>query len=205
MAPSNMVVVSRKGKTMCLYKLNENKLSYKYPLIQLSTVVLGGVLVLKRSTIFTWLGVSNQWMSTYGRRVDFLCFCFLWALVLLFYLGVAGFFVTFETRRNLKKKQKKMMKKKAEESGKQYPLTKIAKMLREEDIIEIEVKTLSGVFVIGSSSDCEPGGFKFFDKAYYIGDEEFELDQEKEFLEKLSHMCGGESITVLSIDGVKVK
>ena len=190
---------------MCLYKLNENKLSYKYPLIQLSVVVLGDVLVLKRSTIFTWLGVSNQWMSTYGRLVDFLCFCFLWALVLLFYSGVAGFFVTFETRRNLKKKQKKMMKKKAEESGKQYTLTKIAKRLREEDIIEFEVKTLTGVITMGASSDCEPGSFKFFDKAYYIEDEEFAIEQEKEFLEKLSHMCGGESITVLSIDGVKVK
>ena len=98
-----------------------------------------------------------------------------------------------------------MLNKIARKTGKQYSLDDIAKRLREEDIIEFEVKTLSGVIVIGSSSDCEPGGFKFFDKAYYIGDEEFELDQEKEFLEKLSHMCGGESITVLSIDGVKVK
>lgn len=189
---------------MCLYKLNENKLSYKYPLIQLSTVALGAVLVLKRGTIFTWLGVSNQWMSTYGRLVDFLCFCFLWALVLPFYLGVIGIIETFVKRLELKRK-KKMLNKRARKTGKQYSLDDIAKRLREEDIIEFEVKTLSGVIVIGSSSDCEPGGFKFFDKAYYIGDEEFELEQEKEFLEKLSHMCGGESITVLSIDGVKVK
>lgn len=189
---------------MCLYKLNENKLSYKYPLIQLSTVALGAVLVLKRGTIFTWLGVSNQWMNTYGRLVDFLCFCFLWALVLPFYLGVIGIIEIFVKRLELKRKQK-MLNKRARKTGKQYSLDDIAKRLREEDIIEFEVKTLSGVIVIGSSSDCEPGGFKFFDKAYYIGDEEFELDQEKEFLEKLSHMCGGESITVLSIDGVKVK
>ena len=204
MAPSNMVVVSRKGKTMCLYKLNENKLSYKYPLIQLSTVVLGGVLVLKRSTIFTWLGVSNQWMSTYGRLVDFLCFCFLWALVLPFYLGVIGIIETFVKRLELKRKQK-MLNKRARKTGKQYSLDDIAKRLREEDIIAFEVKTLTGVITMGASSDCEPGSFKFFDKAYYIEDEEFAIEQEKEFLEKLSYMCGGESITVLSIDGVKVK
>lgn len=194
-----------KRRKMCLYKSNENKLSYKQPLIQLSAVALGDILVWKRGILFTWLGISNQWLNTWGRLVDFLCFCVLWALVLPFYIGVADFFETFETRRKLKKKQQKMTKKKAKETGKQYTLKNIAKMLREEDIIEFEIITQSGVITIGTSSDCEPGGFKFFDKAYYIGDEEFELQQEKEFLEKLSHMCGGESITVLSIDGVKVK
>ena len=98
-----------------------------------------------------------------------------------------------------------MINKKAKKTGKQYSLENIMKMLRENDILEFEVKTLTGVITIGASSDCEPGSFKFFDKAYYIEDEEFAIEQEKEFLEKLSYMCGGESITVLSIDGVKVK
>lgn len=122
----------------------------------------------------------------------------------------ALFWNFFNETVNLMQGKSKAMKKanktsKTMNTGKQYHLEQISKMLRESDIIEIEVRTLSDVITIGSSSDCKPGKFEFFDKAYYIGDKEYGLGQEHELLDELSHMCGGEPITVLSVDGVKEK
>lgn len=189
---------------MGLYETNTEELSYKQSAIKLVVVTIVSALIWHRYTIYAWLGVSADWLEKYEYAEGFFALCILWAMVIPFYLGVIGIIETFVKRLELKRKQK-MLNKRARKTGKQYSLDDIAKRLREKDIIEFEVKTLTGVITMGASSDCEPGSFKFFDKAYYIEDEEFAIEQEKEFLEKLSHMCGGESITVLSIDGVKVK
>lgn len=187
-----------------LFQTNTESLSYKQAVIQLMVAISAYALGWHRRTFYVWLGVGDL-LEKY-EFVDILFgVCILCPAFLIFYCGISGIIVTFENRLEQKKRQKKMIDKKAKKTGKQYSLENIMKILRENDILEFEVKALTGVITIGASSDCEPGGFKFFDKTYYINDEEFELDQEKEFLEKLSHMCGGESITVLSIDGVKVK
>lgn len=187
-----------------LFQTNTESLSYKQAVIQFVVAISAFALGWHRKTFYAWLGVS-YWFEKHEFVDIFFGLCILCPTFLIFYCGIASVIATSENRSKLKKRQKKMLNKKANRTGKRYLLDDIAKRLREEDIIEFEVKTLTGVITIGASSDCEPGSFKFFDKAYYIEDEEFATEEEKEFLEKLMYMCGGESITVLSIDGIKEK
>lgn len=191
-----------------LFDENKNKLSYKFPLIQLGVAVSLGLLLFFRSKILMGLGVPEAIIkgNTVFRVADSviaIAVCLL--ALLLLEVGIAHVVETHSARIEQKKKQKRMQKRAAKQKGKQYTLDTIAKMVRENDIIEIEIKTLSGISVIGSSSDCEPDSAKFFDKAYFIDKKEFEVGREKEFLDKISRMCGGESVTVLKIDGVKVQ
>ena len=54
-----------------------------------------------------------------------------------------------------------------------YKLEDMIKTIEENDIIEIEVAAGTQSMYIGSSSNLEPGSNKFYEKIYYIGDDEY--------------------------------
>lgn len=186
-------------------KTSTDPLSFKVPIVELSLVVFILLFIIcknhYKSEILTLLNVTYKDVQHYDE---------IFVMVSL----VAVFYVLYEfmidllyilEKRGSKKMKGKMRNKKAKPKGKLYSLDEVAKILRESDIVEFEIMTPTDIVSVGASSDCKPGGFEFFDKAYYIGDKEYELEQESRLLDELRHICAGESIYVLSIDGVKQK
>lgn len=187
--------ITKKGNTLA---------SIKKPLTELTATLFMGLVIFNRKKIYIWLGITDNQLITYQGYDNLLSLIFLAVLLFLFWKSVIGISMVLSTISDEKEKQKMKMSR-SNLKGKQYTLDEILKMLRESDIIEIDIKTSTDVITIGASSDCEHDGWKFFDKSYYIEDKEYGLEQEKQLLDDIRYMCGGESITVLKIDGIKVK
>lgn len=194
-----------KQKKKKLSKTPTDSLSFKVPIVELLFVVF--ILLFNicknhyKSEILTLLNVSYKDVQRYDEIMVML------SLVAVFYVLCAFIIdsMSILEKRGDKKSKGEIRNKKTKPKGKVYSLDEVAKILRESDIVELEIMTPTDVVRVGASSDCEPGGFVFFDKAYYIGDKEYELEQESRLLDELRHMCAGESIYVQSIDGVKQK
>ena len=174
------------------------QLSYKPAIIELVELSATSLFTIYRIQILSFFGIHMRKFCL----VDKLLCCVLMFLMLYFFdQFILDFFNVHEKRKKLKGDKRGC----AEFKGKQYSLEEISKMLRESDIIEIDIKTATDIITIGASSDCEQDEWKFFDKSYYIEDKKYGLEQEKQLLDDIRYMCGGESITVLEIDGIKVK
>ena len=174
------------------------QLSYKPAIIELVELSATSLFTIYRIQILSFFGIHMRKFCL----VDKLLCCVLMFLMLYFFDQlILDFFNIHEKRKKLKGDKRGC----AEFKGKQYSLEEISKMLRESDIIEIDIKTATDIITIGASSDCEQDEWKFFDKSYYIEDKKYGLEQEKQLLDDIRYMCGGESITVLEIDGIKAK
>ena len=87
--------------------------------------------------------------------------------------------------------------------GKTFKMEYVISLVEKNDIVEIEIKTQGQVIRIGASSDCKQGSSVFFDKRFYIGEEEYEtLDL---FEKALSHYAANGELRVITIDGIKVE
>lgn len=175
------------------------KLPYKKPLLDLAATLLLGLVTFYRAKIYPLLGIEPQQFVDDGW--DGLIGLLLVAvLIFLVFKTLVDFALASSRGADMREKQKL---KRSKAKGKQYVLDDIAKMLETENIIELYIKTPTNVIRVGASSDCEAGSLKFFDKVYYIDDKEYAVGQEAPLLDDLRYICGGELITVLSIDGVK--
>lgn len=84
-----------------------------------------------------------------------------------------------------------------------YPIDKIVSLVKDNDIIEIQINHNGKAIEVGASSDSEAGNSKLFNKLYYIKKKEFEnLD---DFRKALSLYSDNGHISVISIDGVSPK
>lgn len=84
-----------------------------------------------------------------------------------------------------------------------YPIDKIVSLVKDNDIIEIQINHNGKAIEVGASSDSEAGNSKLFNKLYYIKKKEFEnLD---DFRKVLSLYSDNGHISVISIDGVSPK
>lgn len=95
-------------------------------------------------------------------------------------------------------------KKKGKRSNKEYcreiRTIDIVKLVKENDIIEINAKINKKIITFGSASECERNGFNFFNKVYYIGKQEFK--DIKSFENNLKVLFPNDIIYVFKIDGV---
>lgn len=179
--------------------------SFKIPIIEFSLVILIQLFVIcknhYKTEILALLGVTYKEAQRYDEFIVLVC---LVAVVFILYEFIIDFLYVLEKRGD-KKWKEKMRNNKVKPKGKLYSIDEVAKILRESDIVEFDIMTPTDIVSVGASSDCKPGGLEFFDKAYYIGDKEYELEQESRLLDELRHICAGESICVLRIDGIKQK
>lgn len=191
------ITISRKnGKTEWDYDVKENYTSYKPVLLKLLWSI--PVVIACESILYA---VDHFELGLIGRILDIIRIIII--VVFLNYL----LYISVEleqTSKNIKKlKAAERKQQRRKSSGKQYSLEELMNVLRRDDICEIEILTLSGEITIGTSAECKPDGFEFYDKRYYISDNEFELDEEPQFINELIQLVGGETITVLSVDGCK--
>ena len=87
--------------------------------------------------------------------------------------------------------------------SKEFSIEEILSLLVANDIIEIWIVSNNKIIEIGSSSDCREGSAQFFDKRYYVNDNEFtNIDQLR--TEILPYFVD-EKVKVISIDGISPK
>ena len=120
------------------------------------------------------------------------------ACILCIEISFAQLLVVHDNR----SKNKKLTSKQIEE-GEWIPIEKIVTLSRDNDIIEIKVVSKGVCINIGASSDNRPGDSIFFDKLYYIGNQEY--DSLEVFMEELKKYSIDGQIPVVSIDGVPLK
>lgn len=96
--------------------------------------------------------------------------------------------------------KKKTISLKSMKRSRAYSIDEISEMVIANDIIEIQIVKNSRIVEIGSSSDCETGNSKFFDKRFYVNKKEFE--NVEEFKNAIQSYSDNEKIIVLSIDGL---
>ena len=84
---------------------------------------------------------------------------------------------------------------------KPFPLERVISLVKENDIIEFEIKTNDAVLKIGAGSDCKISDSVFFDKRFFIGKDEYSTSAE--FEKELFQYCTNGTINVITIDGIK--
>lgn len=143
-----------------------------------------------------WLQVAESiiiWLITFGS---------VWFMI----FAVVEMFATYANRKKLKQKKtqtKKTASSKKLQNGVFVAVEDIEKLCLSNDIIEIKIVVQQKQVLIGSSSDCKKCDFNFFDKRYYIEDNEFvEFDLFKTEFQKL---ISGNKVHVLEIDGLRKK
>ena len=81
---------------------------------------------------------------------------------------------------------------------KAVPVDKIVSLVKNNDIIAIKIVSGEKVVEIGASADCKRGSSMFFDKLYYIDDNEFpDID---DFVREVRKYSDAGMLKVFSID-----
>lgn len=84
-------------------------------------------------------------------------------------------------------------------TARQYTISSIVELIKENGIIEVLLKKDGKIIRIGAKSDCDSHGV-FFDKSYYIGKKDYiSID---EFESALYPYQIDETLSVISVDGL---
>ena len=125
-----------------------------------------------------------------------LCFAATVAAILCTYISIGELFYVW--------KNKKVKQDRVEFiTTTPFDLERVINLVKENDIIEFEIKSTGGIIKVGSSSDCKVGDSVFFDKRFYI--EKNEYLTAEEFEANLLQYCADGKINVIAIDGVKAE
>lgn len=179
---------------MNIFRLNDSLKTYTYSIIKIFICVALIPVIINRVHIFHYV-IENE-------VVDFieslLCAAIGIACIFCIYISAAEMIVTSENRAKERALSDSIIAK-----SKNYAVDEIVSMAEANDIIEIQIVSANRAVKIGSSSDCEIGSSKFFDKQYYIGEETFEsIDDFKSKL--LAYAINGQ-ISVALIDDLAPK
>ncbi len=117
--------------------------------------------------------------------------------VYVFYISVAELYVTWQNR-----DAKRQSKNYSLEKCKGFQKERLLKYLNENDIIEFEIIYNKEVITIGTSSDSKNGSSEFFDKSYYIDNEEFKTVEQ--FSKALDSYVINGVLFVATMDGVDI-
>ena len=170
-----------------LFAVQTNLTNATYPIVKMIIALLVIVLAFVISMHTT---MSVIWVVFVIRLI---CVVSMLASVLLIYISIAELIVVSENKKDSSKVQ----------LGKTFKMEYVISLVEKNDIVEIEIKTQGQVIRVGASSDCKAGSSVFFDKKYYIGDDEYET---LELFEKaLPHYATNGELRVITIDGIKVE
>lgn len=173
-----------------IFSVQTDLTDYKYPLIKIGVSLLVILLSVFRDKFFV---ISAQ---PFNIIVTFLCFLISIASILCIYIAIAELFYVRENRKGIKMAEKAI-------SAKPFSLERIIALLKENDIIEIEIKANEKVLKIGASADNKPFSSVFFDKRFYIEKEEYLKIEE--FEKELLKYTKNDEIDVITIDGIKAE
>lgn len=162
--------------------------NYTYPLVKLIVSFLLILFGIFRDSLFV---VSSKPLDI---AVSVLCFAISLGSVLCIYIAILELFYAHRNRKALSKHKAVTVI--------PFDFDRVNCLIRDNDIIELEIKTTDGIIAIGAASDCKTGSSVFFDKSFYIGNKEYPTVIE--FEENLRNYTVDGSIHVVSIDGIKV-
>lgn len=177
---------------MDIFHVNETNKSYAYPITKILVCIAFIFSAINRDYI---VHIDNKVIDII---VGILCTAMGIVCIYCIYISVFELSQAHENR-----KKGTILTDGAIANSKQYTIDKIIYLVETNDIIEIQIVSKNKAVTIGSSSDCNNGSSKFFDKLYYIGDEMFEsIDV---FKEKLLPYAVNKQISVIFIDGITPK
>ena len=173
-----------------LFELQTNLTNYTYPLTKIAVSMFIILFSIFRKSLFV---ISS-------KPLDFLVtlFCFVATLasILCIYISIPELFYVWKNKK-VKQEGVEFM------TTTSFDLERVINLVKENDIIEFEIKSTGGIIKVGSSTDCKVGDSVFFDKRFYIEENEYLTSEEFE-TEILRHTVDGK-LNVISIDGVKAE
>ena len=173
-------------------KKTTKETSYKRPLIRIVICLIVIVVGIFRGKIFP---IPSGVVDTI---ITILCIPISLITIFSIYISIFDIVELFETRQKSKKrsliKPTDCVLKKLED---------VMLLVEQNDIIEFEIRTDRGLILAGSSSDCKNSSSNFFDKKYYIEENEYETISD--FREAMISFSKDGALAVYAIDGVKQK
>ena len=173
-----------------LFELQTNLTNYTYPLTKTVVSILIILFSIFRKSLFV---ISSKPLNFF---VTLFCFVATLASILCIYISIPELFYVWK---NKKAKQERV----EFITTTPFDLERVINLVKENDIIEFEIKSTGGIIKVGSSSDCKVGDSVFFDKRFYIEENEYLTSEEFES-SLLQHSTDGK-INVIAIDGVKAE
>ena len=172
---------------MKIFEVNDEIKSYTYPILKILICAVIITIIYNRNKIFSITSILGNLIITA------LVFGLLLGCILCIYISVIEITELHDRRIDEKRNFEGL-------NTKKYSIDDILKLIEENDIIEIEIKTSQEIIKIGSSSVNNWSENIFYDKLYYCGDKEYESIEE---LKTAVIFYGdNEELQVVSIDGI---
>lgn len=144
------------------FKVNTCIKSYTYPIIK---IIIFFALILLLFFRKYYLNISNSLLDII---VGIVFGCIGLACFLCIYISIAEIVLLHERRKDVKAVSMQIKK------GDSLPLDKVISLINDNDIIEIRILSNNEIIKIGASSDCKMGRSGFYNKMFFINNEEYE-------------------------------
>lgn len=177
------------------FELDENIKSYTPPVLKAALSVLSIVLLFLSFPLTRHISENYPFVDIVIKIVN----------VAILYISVLRIYISFGeilalAERREKTKKAAMNPKVAAKKGKCASVNGIISLLDSNDIIEFLIVADEKIIELGATSDSKQGSAKFFNKKFYLGDnEDISIEGLREALEKRSK---NGKICILEIDGV---
>ena len=175
---------------MKIFEVQTKLVSYKYPVTKIIVSLLIVIFSIFRGSLFT---VSSKLLNF---LIALICVTASAAAILCICLSIGELFYV-RANKKAKRLDVKTM------SFVLFDVEKLVELASENDIIEFEIIADKYVEKVGSSSDYDKCKDIFFDKRFYVGENEYLSSAE--FTEALSNFSMDGKIKVIAVDGVKTK
>ena len=163
--------------------------SYLIPVLKIALSILLIALVICRNH---FIHINN---SIWNTIISVVCFLIVILLVLSIYLSVGEMILINECRA-----ESTLDANIAISYGKSYSIDYVLDLLESNDIIEILIISNKQVIKLGATSDSHPGNSMFFDKCYYI-DNQNDITIEN-LKNRIIDYSINNKICVIAIDGI---
>lgn len=172
---------------MHIFSFNENQKPYVSPILK---IVISAALTVIVFFIRFHFPIENDIINVVSGL----------ASVAVFVAGLLCIFRSVAEIENIREDRTKQIdaNEKVGANCKSVPVDKIISLVKSNDIIAIKIISGENVVEIGASADCKHGSSVFFDKLYYIDDNE--LPNIDDFVREIQKYSDAGMLQVFSID-----
>ena len=170
---------------MKLFESQTNTYNFIYPIVKIIlSIVVIFVCIFRKQLI----NIEVKWLNVILSIASFVVVII---GVIIIYISLYEIFNMFEHKTNNKIQDNECQ---------QMHIDEIIKLVDDNDIIEIAIKSSNNVIRLGSSSDCKNGSNVFFDKKYYCGNKQY--DSLSDFYDCVIQYATNDLLYVVSIDDI---
>ena len=177
------------------FEIDENIKSYTPPVLKAALSVLSIVLLVLSFPLTRHISENHPFV---GIVISIVNVAIVLISVLRIYLSFGEVLLLAERREEAQKAD--LNTKVAATKGKNVSVASIISLLESNDIIEIWIVANNQNIKLGASSDSKQGSSKFFDKAFYIGDNDNIIIED--LRKTLDNYAVEGKVCVFEIDGV---